>query len=199
MGRNAVDKKRNSKRAKTKKWAEELMPKLQEISIASLTIDELAHLMGKSKSTIYQYFKSKEEILAYTVEVRLEQMSDFRTIFRQEPFQPVAQFEAFLKLICKGAQDISPRFLHDLKANYPLAWQQIEIFFLELLQETIHFYETGIQKSYFEPISTNLLARLDHVFIFQIMSDPNSLDENTTLDDLVRDYLLLRFNGIMRR
>lgn len=198
MGRHAVDKKRKTERTKVRKWVIELLPKLQDISLADLTIDELATLMQKSKSTIYQYFKSKEEIIAYMTQVRLESMASFVQILREEPFRPKEQYQEFLLLLCEGVRDISPQLLHDLRLYYPTAWEMVTFFLNELIKETKAFFDRGIELGYFRSVSTELLARMDQFFVFQIMTDAEMVKDGLSLDALARDYLTVRLEGILK-
>lgn len=198
MGRHAVDKKRNTERTKVKQWVIELLPKLQEVSLADLTIDELAALMKKSKSTIYQYFKSKEEIIAYTTQLRLESMAGFVQILREEPFRPKQQYQEFLLLLCEGARDIKPQLLHDLRLHYPTAWEMVAFFLNELIKEMKAFFKRGVELGYFRPVSTELLARMDQFFVFQVITDPEIAKDGSSLDALVKDYLTVRLEGILK-
>ena len=197
MGRHPVDKKRNTERTKVKAWAIALLPKLQEVPLADLTIDVLAGLMGKSKSTIYQYFKSKEDIIIYVVQVHLESMASFAQILRQKSSKPVQQYQEFLLLLCNGARDIKPAFLHDLREHYPTAWELIAFFFNELVKEMKRFLEHGMELKIFRPVSTEMIARLDQFFVFQVITDPSMAESGLPLEELVRDYLTLRFQGIL--
>lgn len=197
MGRHPVDKKRNTERTKVKAWAIALLPKLQEVPLADLTIDVLAGLIGKSKSTIYQYFKSKEDIIIYVVQVHLESMASFAQILREKPSKPAEQYQKFLLLLCAGARDIKPAFLHDLREYYPTAWELIAFFFNELVKEMKRFLEYGMELKIFRTVSTEMIARLDQFFVFQVITDPSMAENGLPLEELVRDYLTLRFQGIL--
>ncbi len=198
MGRHAVDKKRKQERTKVREWAIDLLPKLQEVSLANLTIDELARLIQKSKSTIYQYFKSKEEIISYVVQVRLESMASFVSILREEPFRPKQQYQEFLLLLCNGARDIQSKFLNDLREYYPTAWQMVTFFLNELIREVKRFFERGVELGFFRNVSSELLARIDQLFVFQIMTDAKMTKNGAALDKLVHDYLTVRFEGVLK-
>ena len=63
MGRKSIDRSRKNITNKVNKWLEILLLNLQNKDIEKLTIDDFAILSKKSKSTIYSYFQSKEEVL----------------------------------------------------------------------------------------------------------------------------------------
>ena len=72
MGRKSIDKNRKGPQDKTDRWLVDLIPKLKDQDLASMTMNDLAKLLGKSKSTLYEYFESKEEILTRAVALRIE-------------------------------------------------------------------------------------------------------------------------------
>ena len=61
MGRKTLVKDIKPLSAKAENWLRELFPKLLDKTLHKLTLDELAHLTNKSKSTLYSYFATKEE------------------------------------------------------------------------------------------------------------------------------------------
>ena len=63
MGRKSVSRKRKAITPKVKQWLSELLIRIQFEDLKQLTMDDIARLAGTSKSTIYEYFNSKEEII----------------------------------------------------------------------------------------------------------------------------------------
>ena len=76
MGRKSIDKERIQNTQKTDAWLEGLLPLLQDKDLAKLNMDQIAELMSKSKSTIYQYFRTKDEIFDRLVVLKLNQVQD---------------------------------------------------------------------------------------------------------------------------
>ncbi len=199
MGRKASDRPRKKDHREIKDWAHRLIPELNAHSLEKLSIDQLARWMQKSKSTIYEYFSSKEEIIIFAIEVHLELFKEVPQILRAHPFQPRKQYEQFMALMVRGTQVISPRFLYELPLYYPEAWKSLEAFLTSLLEEIRHFYEEGIRLEVFKPVSVELLICLDRLFVFQIINDPSLTSHTqTNLDALVEDYLRLKFEGLMQ-
>ncbi len=197
MGRKSLDKKRKERNTKTQKWAEDLLPKLQSLSLKDITMDELAKLIGKSKSTVYEYFKTKGEILQYVAEIRVANLEQYRVFSNSNEPDFQHQYQQLIDLICKGAQGISSHFLHELQMHYPDAWSVIRQYLDHLLEDIRKIYQLGIQNKVFHPVSVELLINLDEHFATNMITNESFLkDHQIPLETLVKDYLFLKFNGL---
>lgn len=198
MGRKSTNKTRQNYTEKTEIWVKALLPKLSTISITEITMDELAALIGKSKSTIYQYFPSKEALIEYMVSVRLAQMKPILEMMAQPTDNPKQAFQQFLVTICEHLQDLSPSLLGELKDHFPIAWELVQDYLNELLEVMRNFYRAGSQHGYFQNISTELILAIDQYFVFQFLPGLNHQTSTKALQDHVKDYLQLRFEGIAK-
>lgn len=197
MGRKSLEKKRKIPTKKVNAWLAELLLKLQEENLENLTIDDIAKLANKSKSTIYDYFKSKEDILVAACKTRISILSTL--IEEKEKYQgnPVEIYECLLEDFTEGIADISISFLHQIKIHYPDAWQTINDFtdtYVSILKE---LYIQGIKEGFYHSISIDLLANLDKYFITELVTNSSIFSKKEyTLSHLVKDYLKLRLNGL---
>ena len=78
MGRKSLQKARKGPNSKTENWAKTLLPLLQTLKLDSLSMNTLSKLMGVSKSTIYEYFSTKEEIMDYVVAHKIEELHQLK-------------------------------------------------------------------------------------------------------------------------
>ena len=110
MGRRSTDKKRKALTERSKVWLRDLLSKLQDKDLSKLTLDEHAAMIGKSKSTIYSYFSTKEEIYISLVHLVLDDIASLGSVEVEEE-----DMEAALKMvmirISKGIEGISIDFL----------------------------------------------------------------------------------------
>ncbi|AXT59049.1 TetR/AcrR family transcriptional regulator [Aquimarina sp. AD10] len=199
MGRKSIDRNRKEKNKKVEQWTLALLPKLKNQELGSLTMDDLALLMNKSKSTIYQYFTTKEEIFEYITQVRVDNLNVYKTEITGEILKLDYHYETLAKILAEGAKDISSFYLKELKQHYPTAWKIIEDFLSGLLEDLKQLYTYGIQSGVFKSISVELLAKLDEYFIMQLITDDTFfVQTQKTLETTVRDYMFLKFEGLMK-
>ncbi len=197
MGRKSIKRERKAKSAKTEKWANALLPQLQQLSLKQLTMDDIAALIGRSKSTVYEYFKTKEEVFSYMVQLQLEKLSAYRSILKTENDDLIPNFEEFILFIGMGITNISHNLLDELKNDFPNIWQEIAGFINEMLDDLKAFYERGIELKLFKNISPELMTKMDEVFVFQIISDKDFFERTQmSLDQVAKDYLRLKLEGV---
>ena len=181
-------------------WLSQLLIKLQEEDLAKLSIEEIAKLADKSKSTIYDYFESKEDILLAACQTRIHALMNVIKSREGLSGSPVQIYEYLMERFTEEISGISISFLFQIKSYYPKAWKAINELtenFVALLKE---LYSLGIKEGYYQPLSVELLAHLDRYFVTEIVTNPGIFsDDSYTLTDLVSDYLKLRLTGLMIR
>jgi len=199
MGRKSIPKNRKEKDQKVEQWTQAMLPKLKNKHLGDLTMDDLAKLMNKSKSTIYQYFTTKEEVFEYTTEVRMNRLSTYKNEISTAILTLDYNHDAFVNIFTEGAKDISAFYLKQLQQYYPSAWAIIEDFLYDLINDLKEFYISGIKNNLFKPLSVELLTKLDEYFIMQLIVDDHFFSQSKeTLASMVKNYMALKFEGLMK-
>ncbi len=199
MGRKSIAKNRKEKNKKVEQWTQAILPKLKRTDLGDLTMDDLALLMNKSKSTIYEYFTTKEEIFEYITQVRINRLYGYKNAITSEILQLNYQYETLATILTEGAKDISAFYLKQLQQHYPSAWKIIEDFLQDLLDDMKQFYVYGIDSKLFKPISVDLMIKLDQYFILQLITDDVFFSNSKgTLGSTIKDYMFLKFEGLMK-
>lgn len=200
MGRKSIAKSRHNNQPKKQEWAAVLFPYFQEHGLSGITIDQMAIWLGKSKSTVYQYFSSKEEIIQLSLSLKLEELIEFQEIIEQEHLPYQSRYQGFLDFFAKHMSQISSRFLSDLRVEYPEIWQQVDQFLNHLLEVCKLFYQDAMDSGAFSQHNTALLSELDRHFIFEILMNPKFLKENAiSMSQLTVEYLELRLYGLLKK
>lgn len=199
MGRKSLVKDRKNKDKKVEQWTLAILPKLKHEDLGDLTMDDLAVLMNKSKSTIYQYFTTKEEIFEYITQVRIDYLYAYKDEITGEISQLDYHYETLARILTEGAKDISSFYLKQLQEHYPTAWKIIEDFLFGLLEDLKQFYIYGIEHKLLKPVSIELLTKLDQYFIMQLITDDKFFNQTKeTLESIIKDYMFLKFEGLMK-
>jgi AcrR family transcriptional regulator len=200
MGRKSVSKKRKPVTYKVTLWMRDLLTCLQQEDLEQITIDDMARLAGKSKSTIYEYFESKEDVLMVACQTWTRIVSERILKKSQQNLNTLKLYEELVEIFAEGNAKISLSFLQSLKQHYPKAWSVIEEFtdaFVDLLKMQ---YKQGIEEGVFNPLSVELLGQMDKIFVTQVVTDPAFFtDKEYTMSNLIRDYLTLRLTGLLKR
>ncbi len=199
MGRKSILKNRKEKNKKVEQWTQAMVPKLKKTDLGNLTMDDMSQLMNKSKSTIYQYFTTKEEIFEYITQTRINRLHAYKNEITGEIQQLDYQYNSLSLILAEGAKDISAFYLRQLQKHYPTAWKIIEDFLFVLLDDLKQFYVFGIEKKLFKPVSVDLLSKVDEFFIMQLITDDHFFTQTKeTLESAIKDYLFLKFEGLLK-
>jgi AcrR family transcriptional regulator len=197
MGRKPKQKERKPLSAKARSWVRELLPLLQNRSLNTLTLDELSALLGKSKSTIYTYFSTKEEIYQTAIQLIIDDLAAVASGEMVAGDNMEAIYRSMLLKISEGIEGLSISFLEQIQLYYPRAWSIIEVFVAQLLDNFKQLYEKGMQSGEFKTYNISLLKALDNHFVMSIMTDSEKFgDQGMTLNDLVQQYLDLRIRAL---
>ena len=197
MGRKALDKARRPLSEKAKTWMRDLLPKLQDKQLDKLTLDQIALLSGRSKSTIYTYFNSKEEIYLTAIQMVLKDLK--ASIYTEIPknFSMEESYREILLKISKGISGLSIQFLGEIQTYFPKVWMEVEQFTDQLLLTFRAIYKRGMQSGEFQFFNVELLMAMDSHFVMSIMTDSKRFKHNDiTLNDLVVEYLELRIKAL---
>lgn len=195
MGRKSLDKPRKSQNAKTELWLRTLFPKLQQKTLANLSMDDLAVLTEKSKSTLYQYFETKEAILEACIMLILNDLWGYRKLLA-EP-DPLERYRHLISFLGEHLQQTSPGFLSQLPDALPQVWQQIAVLQHQLITDLESLYTEGIEKGIFQKVNLSLLVDSDIHFIQHTIINPIFAD--IPLQSLINDYVMIRINGISNK
>ena len=197
MGRKAVAKNRKQDVDKKQEWADALFPFFQQHGLKGITINKMAKWLEKSKSTLYEYFKSKEEIVTLALLSKMEGMKDYEQILNDEQISYINRYINFIQFVSDNVSDISNQFLYDLKEDYPDQWKIVDAFLKQMVQSLNTYYQGGITAGEFKNVNIALLLHADRYFIFDVLTNPKFLMENNlTIKEVAEQYLHLKFNGL---
>jgi len=89
--------------------------------IVSVTMDDIAHKMGASKKTIYQTYKSKDEIVTTLAKKFFQEQKE-----KYADMENASNALEELLLLLKHYQDLfeilQPRLIHEIQKYYPDIW-----------------------------------------------------------------------------
>jgi len=155
--------------------------------VKSFTVEELASKLSMSKSTIYQYFPTKEVLLKNIIIFKLKRMSkEFDNIIKSEPNDPVAQFIKVRDLHIKYSYAINFKRLHYLKTRYPDIWGIIEKYITERIETFKNIFILAQEKGYLrETIDPILSAKLLENMLYTSMQLEFMLKNDFSYNDVI--------------
>jgi TetR/AcrR family transcriptional regulator, cholesterol catabolism regulator len=130
--------------------------------VRSVSIDDICRDLGMSKKKLYQYFASKNELVAKLLELERQ---NFEVIFDQNNFEGVNAIDILLivsRELGERFRDISPSMTFDLKKYYPDIYHNHVDERIEFIYQKIQInLQKGIsQGMYRDDLSIELVARI---------------------------------------
>jgi AcrR family transcriptional regulator len=193
MGRKSTDKIRRPLSKKMTIWVDHIIENLQDQDLTTITLDDIAAKTNISKSTIYEYFPTKESILLITITRKIEALEQFPIVTNNSDI-----LEVYLELINwlrDNLNEISFDFMSQLKTAFPKCWELVSDFTASLIELLTSIYTIGIQKGVFKDSHVQLMVDLDEFFILRWLSMNRNGEKS--MPDLINAYLDMRLNGIL--
>lgn len=198
MGRQPIVKQRIKDPSKRAIWVDIIMPHFLERGIQEVPIDEVVHLLGKSKATIYKHFESHHEIVSLVIAKKLENLQHFAPILQDEAKSYKERYVLAVAYISKHLGDVGNVFLSDLKKIYPDLWELINGFKQMALAELREFYIKGVLDKAFQDLNPDLLVLSDELF-FDALTNPEYLtSKGLNIQAAFESYFKMRFYGILK-
>lgn len=197
MGRKPLKKARKFDLKKTNLWLEQLLPKLQSADLQALTMDDIAQLMGKSKSTVYEYFPSKDILLMESVKLKLDALQKLRSHLDFTEAAITALYINYITMISNVVADISISFLEAIQKDFPEIWEVILEFLQGIIDDLTQLYSKGIDRGDFKKVSVTWLIEIDRFFVTKLINDSKiGNDQKLTLEQLIKEYVDIRLYGL---
>ncbi len=197
MGRKAVKKPRNRNPKRKMKYLMQLMPIFYEHGLQEFSMDDICEKLDVSKATLYNYFATKEDMVAAILETVLEEIGSFEPIMIDKQRTFLDRYFTSVQILTKALTGISNKFLEDLQSQYPNLWDVVKRFRDYAASVLNQFYEEGKQIGILSGYSTDILVLSDRLF-FDALIEPKVLKENNlTIESAFHEYFKLKCFGMI--
>ena len=198
MGRKAIPRERKNNPSKMGDWTQKLFPYFQKVGLDHVTMDEIAEYLGKSKTTLYDYFQTKEDLLALIISEKINAIKGFTAPLNNGAEDFPVRYKTTIEFLSEQISDITILFLNDLRELFPELWKTVEKFFDDSSAIMKEFYAKGIRGGEFNPLNTSLLVLTDQLF-FQALVNPAMLEKHKlTPAQATQEYIKLRFESLLK-
>lgn len=168
------------------------------------TMDDISSAIGKAKSSIYYYFKGKEEIFEAVVESEALMLRNKLTaILKEQKESPELQLEAYVLTRMQSIQQLA-NFYNALKSEYLNHLRFItkvrEKYQREEIRTLENILKTGVDKGIFE-IADVYTAAIAILTSMQGLETPLFLGniEPTSVEPRIKSAMQIILYGIIKR
>ena len=199
MGRKSVEKERKELDSKQEKWLKKVLPYFYENGVRKVTMDEISDYLGTSKATIYNYFKSKEELIEAAVWLKLSDLAVMKEYLFNDDLDFIERYHEGVKHFTNNLGGLTTEYLNELKVFFPNCWEPIQLFQDVSVENLMEYYSIGIERGILSKFNIALMAQQDRIF-FDLVTDAAFLAKHDLSIQLAfEEYFNAKFNGILNR
>ncbi|OFX77489.1 MAG: hypothetical protein A2X12_10625 [Bacteroidetes bacterium GWE2_29_8] len=198
-----------SKKQKTKDFiiANSLLAFLEN-GYSKLTMDEVSIILGLSKKTLYNHFRSKEELLFSCVyKLRNDLKSEIEEVINNKKLPYHEKLQKNLKIASNHISKITPKFGSDLQTNMPHIWSILVNY--KKNEAVLHFSELlneGIEQGFINKNINTSIVILMYLSAIENLLNPSYLNElpyavrsqiSFSANDIFNDIIKVIYEGIL--
>ncbi len=197
MGRKTVQKKRYQDQLIKEKYTLKLLVYFQNNGIRNFSMSQLASDFNLSKTTLYNHFESKEEMVSQALEYKLNIIGEYESVLENITLSYKERYRKAMLFFCVQSYDVSSRLLNEIKNDYPQLWKKVILFQKNVLENLQSYFQIGIDKGIFKKDTNPLLLSLEDQQFFDLLSNHEILERNG-IDVLsaFNHHYNTKFNGI---
>lgn len=149
------------------------IPRMQQVGIRSVSIDDICHEMGISKKTFYVYFPSKEDLVS-TILRRYEQKVArelAQAMHKRSVVQCIIEWSKIAKHTERSMLK-TPPMIYDLEKYYPLLFAEHKKVMRQATEKVVvQFLQQGVEEGVFrEEIDVPIVAMVFLDIQYKLMS-----------------------------
>lgn len=158
-----------------------------------LKMDDFINMLPISRSTVYRYFDSREDIISAVVDEYVKYLDQF-----QVPLFPKSE-DAWVQLVEQQLEEalilnshLSDSFLRDLKEEFPTDFNRLQAKIDQHDQQLITAFHEGQRQKYFNDTRPELWILQDRLMIPQIINPQYLVAHSLTIQQVINSYVVMK-------
>ena len=178
MGRKNIQKNRYKDPLIKEKYILKLLVYFQENGVRSFSMSQLANDFNVSKTTLYNHFESKEEMVEKALDYKLSVIGEYESVLENITLPYKERYRKAMLFFCVQSYDVSSRLLNEIRFHYPKLWIKVVVFQKNVLLNLQSFFKIGIDIGEFKKEVNPLLLSLEDQQFFELLSNHEILERN---------------------
>lgn len=198
MGRNYVNKERKNDIDKKIKWIKKFIKIAQKNGLKSLNMNEVAKGLNVSKATIYNHFKSKEELVYFMVVHLLNRLSYFKVYLMDDSKSYTERYYLAFNYMISKMLIFNQIIVDDIREFYPKEHRLLENYKNELRSSLEEFFNEGIKKGIIDAYNPLIVAAADVNFLELLRDEEFMASNDLSSSELANQHFEFRMKGILK-
>lgn len=167
--------------------------------VKSVSMDDLARLLGISKKTIYTFIENKKELVRCVISLFIDEEKKAIEEINKTSENAVDEMTSIARYVLKSLESVKPTLSYDLKKYHPDSWKMIEQDHFEHIRKTIKKnIERGIEEGYYRDTVDPHLYSLFYIGLSRSMVHPDAVaGQHYKLSEVYENIIIYHLHGIM--
>lgn len=181
---------------------QEILPKIQTLffkyGVRSVTMDDIARELGKSKKTLYKFFQNKDDIVSNIVNNYIAvTQKDINGIVKSSD-NALDEWLGITNYHFSFISKFNPSVIFDIKKYYPHCWSEFEAHKLNFVyNRVLKNLKRGIAEQFYrDDLNTEIIARF-YIYKMEMFADNSiSKEVNITREEIYDEIMNYHLRGI---
>ncbi len=176
-----------------------MLNQIVQTGFAGLKMDDFVKMVPASRSTVYRYFKSRDDIISEVVDEYINYIESFKlpeAVHDQQDWLHNVEEQLEESLILNS--HLSPVFLQDLAAEFPADADRLQATMADHDAQLLRFYRAGQTAKVFNPTKAELWILEDRLMIPKIIDPAYLVSHNLTIHDAITSYVAMKCDEIIQ-
>ena len=167
--------------------------------VKSVSMDDIARILGISKKTIYQSVTNKKNLIQSVIEAFVEEEHKAIRQITLESSDAVDEMIIIANHVLKSMKKMNPKLTFDLKKYYPVTWSYVENHHFSYIEEVIQKnLIRGKKEGYYrQEINEVILSKMYVGMAHLIVNEHIFSFREYELSTLFAIYIEYHLNGIL--
>ncbi len=167
--------------------------------IKSVSMDDIARLIGISKKTIYNHVTNKKDLVSNVMEVFIEEEQKVVKQITEEAKNAVDEMTSIARHVLRSLRLMKPSLTYDLKKYHPNAWRKVEDNHFSFMEGTIRQnLLRGIDEGFYrDNFNAKIVSKIYLSMALNSMNDEIFSHNDFRLSEIYENFILYHLNGII--
>ena len=167
--------------------------------IKSVSMDDIARLIGISKKTIYNHVTNKKDLVTNVMEVFIkEEQKEVKKITRESE-NALDEMTNIARHVLKSLGMMKPSFTYDLKKYHPQAWKLVEENHFSFMENTVRKnINRGIKEGYYRKnFNASIVSKIYLAMATSCTNEEIFSHEEFKLTEIYENFIMYHLHGII--
>jgi AcrR family transcriptional regulator len=175
-----------------------IMATVEEINLRGFkfTMSNLTKRLSISKSSLYEHFSSKDELIATIIDIVLNDFREQEEKIYNSDLPIIEKLQASLTITTHTFEPFHNRLYDDLRLTYPEEWKKVAKFRKERMERLVALLSQGMEAGTIRRIHLGVVQQMLTSTMNDLISYRFLAENNMTYPDAVAAMLDIIINGL---